>query len=133
MSRKPRLLSRSLTLVLGLAAVQAAAPQEAAPPVLGFTAESGTRQLALESQYDSSLDASNLEEWMRYITSKPIYTGSPHNKETADWMVEQFAAVLSASPACGNRVSFSGRIELPAGAAGLHNAHSAGEKLHAGG
>ena len=90
MSRKPRLLSRSLTLVLGLAAVQAAAPQEAAPPVLGFTAESGTRQLALESQYDSSLDASNLEEWMRYITSKPIYTGSPHNKETADWMVEQF-------------------------------------------
>jgi N-acetylated-alpha-linked acidic dipeptidase len=44
----------------------------------------------LESQYDSSLDASNLEEWMRYITSKPIYTGSPHNKETADWMVEQF-------------------------------------------
>ncbi|NNM35021.1 MAG: folate hydrolase, partial [Gemmatimonadetes bacterium] len=27
---------------------------------------------------------------MEYIVSKPIYTGSPHNKETADWMVEQF-------------------------------------------
>ena len=89
MARKSRLLSRSLTVALALAAAQAVSPQEAAPP-LGFTAESGRRQLELESQYDSYLDASNLEEWMRYITSKPVYTGSPHNKETADWMVEQF-------------------------------------------
>jgi N-acetylated-alpha-linked acidic dipeptidase len=90
MSRKSRLLSRSLILALGMAAVQAAAPQQATPPILGFTAASGTRQLELESQYDSSLDVGNLEEWIRYITSKPVYTGSPHNKETTDWMVEQF-------------------------------------------
>ena len=90
MSRKSRLLSRSLTLALGMAAVQAAAPQQATPPILGFTAASSARQLELESQYDASLDVGNLEEWMRYITSKPVYTGSPHNKETADWMVEQF-------------------------------------------
>jgi N-acetylated-alpha-linked acidic dipeptidase len=65
------------------------APQEATR-ILGFTSEASARQLALEARYDSFMDAANLEEWMRYITSKPIYTGSPHNKETAEWMVEQF-------------------------------------------
>ena len=90
MTRPTRLLTRSLIVLLTLVTLQAAAPRQATSPMLGFTAESGTAQLELESRFDSYLDAGNLEEWMRYITSKPVYTGSPHNKETADWMVEQF-------------------------------------------
>ena len=58
--------------------------------LLGFTPESAAEQLELERTFDSHITADNMAEWMEYITSKPIYVGSPHNKETADWMVEQF-------------------------------------------
>ncbi len=58
--------------------------------MLGFTAEGAAGQRALEARLDQIVRAENMDEWMRYIVSKPIYTGSPHNKETADWMVEQF-------------------------------------------
>jgi N-acetylated-alpha-linked acidic dipeptidase len=58
--------------------------------LLGFTPESAARQLELERTFDSHITADNMAEWMEYITSKPIYVGSPHNKETADWMVERF-------------------------------------------
>lgn len=69
----------------------AAAPQAVDDdPILGFTPESSEVQRALEARFDEQLDADNLRDWMEYIVSKPIYTGSPHNKETADWMVEQF-------------------------------------------
>ena len=59
-------------------------------PILGFTPESSEVQRALEARFDEQMNADNLRDWMEYIVSKPIYTGSPHNKETADWMVEQF-------------------------------------------
>ena len=90
MVRTSRFLTRSLVFTLALLELQGASAQEASKAVLGFTPESATRQLELESLYDSHLDADNLEEWMRYIVSKPIYTGSPHNRETAYWMIEQF-------------------------------------------
>jgi|AP95_1055475.scaffolds.fasta_scaffold01218_3 N-acetylated-alpha-linked acidic dipeptidase len=90
MARSSRRPLRSLTFSAAILALLAASPQQVAPPMLGFTAESGAAQLDLEARFDEQLDVNNLEEWMRYITSKPIYTGSPHNRETALWMVEQF-------------------------------------------
>ena len=67
-----------------------AQPTALATPILGFTAENATRQLEIEAQLDARVSGDNLDEWMQYFVSKPIYTGSPHNKATADWMVEQF-------------------------------------------
>ncbi len=90
MSRFVPARPRAAILALAAVALLAATPQQVAPPILGFTPESSAAQLDLERRYDAELRAENLEEWMRYIVSKPIYTGSPHNKETADWMVEQF-------------------------------------------
>lgn len=58
--------------------------------LLGFTADATRKQLELEARFDDHLDADNLRNWMQYFTSKPIYVGSPHNKETAEWMVERF-------------------------------------------
>ncbi len=58
--------------------------------ILGFTAQGTAAQRVLEAQYDTELDADNLRDRMEYIVSKPIYAGSPHNKETGEWMVEQF-------------------------------------------
>jgi N-acetylated-alpha-linked acidic dipeptidase len=79
-----------LSATVLLAATPASETPQESTRILGFTSGSSADQLALEARYDSFMDASNLEQRMRYITSKPIYTGSPHNKETADWMVEQF-------------------------------------------
>ncbi|MDE0731333.1 MAG: hypothetical protein OSB36_10440, partial [Longimicrobiales bacterium] len=62
MVQTSRLLTRSLILTLALLELQGASAQEAPKPVLGFTPESAARQLELESQYDSHLDADNLEE-----------------------------------------------------------------------
>ncbi len=56
----------------------------------GFTADGTAAQRVLEARYDTELSADNLRERMEYIVSKPIYVGSPHNRETADWMVEHF-------------------------------------------
>ncbi len=81
---------RFVSAVFALMLIAAARPQTAATPMLGFSAENAERQADMEAQFDAQLNAGNLEEWMRYIVSKPIYTGSPHNKETAEWMVEQF-------------------------------------------
>jgi N-acetylated-alpha-linked acidic dipeptidase len=65
-------------------------PRPLNPPILGFTAATAEQQLELESRFDALLSAENLRDWMQMITAEPIYVGSPHNKEMADWMVEQF-------------------------------------------
>lgn len=82
-------LPASAIALAAAVALLAAAPQEP-ELVLGFTPETSAAQRDLEARYDQALSADNLRDWMEYIVSKPIYVGSPHNKETADWMVEQF-------------------------------------------
>lgn len=86
-----RFMTGSLPVLVLVSLLLALTPlQGADDPIFGFTAESAAEQHRLEASFDSRLDAGDLEEWMRYIISKPIYVGSPHNKATADWMVEQF-------------------------------------------
>ena len=83
---------RRHTLGAGLLALLTTAflPVPAADdPIFGFDAEGAAAQHALEARFDALIDADQLREWMEYIISKPIYVGAPHNKETADWMVEQ--------------------------------------------
>ncbi len=84
-------LAAFASLLAGFAAVPAVAQDaEENGSVLGFTPGSSAAQRDLEARYDEALSADNLREWMQYIVSAPIYVGSPHNKATADWMVEQF-------------------------------------------
>ena len=83
-SRYPILIS-----VLAVSSV-AFTPRPLSPPMLGFTAETAAQQLKLESRFDALLSAENLRDWMQLATVEPIYVGSPHNKEMADWMVERF-------------------------------------------
>ena len=76
----------------GTAARGASAAQSARDggPIPGFTAEGTGAQREIEARFDAELSEDNLREWMEYIVSEPIYVGSPHNKATADWMVERF-------------------------------------------
>lgn len=80
-----------LVVVAALALFSLAlAPKPLTPPMLGFTEETAEQQLQLESRFDALLRVENLREWMQLATVEPIYVGSPHNKEMADWMVERF-------------------------------------------
>jgi N-acetylated-alpha-linked acidic dipeptidase len=57
---------------------------------LGFRADEGARQLQRESTFDSYLDARNLEQWMRQMTTRPHHAGSPKAKENADFIAGLF-------------------------------------------
>jgi N-acetylated-alpha-linked acidic dipeptidase len=64
-------------------------PQEV-KPLLGFSAAAAADQYALEARFDAAMEAGNLRNWMERLTAKPFYTGSPYNKEMADWVAQQF-------------------------------------------
>ncbi len=58
--------------------------------IQGFTQESAKTEHALETQYDSYLKASNLDQWMKYLSAHPHHLGSAMGKQYAEWMRDQF-------------------------------------------
>lgn len=58
--------------------------------IMGFTEEGSKAQLQLETDYDKLLKASNLDEWMKYLSAKPHHVGSPYDKEVVDFVAAQF-------------------------------------------
>jgi N-acetylated-alpha-linked acidic dipeptidase len=64
--------------------------QSVSPVMLGFSAEAARAQYVLESRFDEALDPENLRAWMKRITARPHHLGSPHNKENAEFIAEQF-------------------------------------------
>lgn len=40
-------------------------------PIMGYTQESSSKQLALEAQMDLMVNANNLDNWMQYMSDKP--------------------------------------------------------------
>ena len=58
--------------------------------IFGFTAESSATQRALETMFDSHVRASNMDAWNKRMSSAPNHVGTPHTKENAEWMAEQF-------------------------------------------
>jgi N-acetylated-alpha-linked acidic dipeptidase len=47
-------------------------------------------QLALEEQLDAQLDKSNIQAWIKKMSEKVHYVGTPFGRENAEFMVEQF-------------------------------------------
>ena len=58
--------------------------------LIGFTDTHSDAQLAREVTYDSMLDAGNLRDWMKRMTSKPQQVGSPQGKENAEFVRDLF-------------------------------------------
>lgn len=56
----------------------------------GFTPESGKAQLDRESQFTQQLNAENLREWSRHMTTRPHNVGSPKAKENAEYIAGLF-------------------------------------------
>jgi N-acetylated-alpha-linked acidic dipeptidase len=75
---------------LALCALALTPQAQEAPPILGFSPAAAAEQHALEARFDQRLDADNLRDWMRRLTARPFWTGSPYNREMAEWTAEQF-------------------------------------------
>ncbi len=58
--------------------------------LLGFGSESSAAQRAREERFDASLDAANLDRWMKHLSAHPHPVGSPWGKANAEWMLERF-------------------------------------------
>ncbi|MDZ4701295.1 MAG: M28 family metallopeptidase [Rhodothermales bacterium] len=59
-------------------------------PILGFKPENVAGQRALETEFDSHMDAANLDTWMKTLTSRPHHVGSPGSKANAEFVAAKF-------------------------------------------
>lgn len=58
--------------------------------LMGFTDASAAKQVDWEKTFDAQLTASNLDTWMKYLTSHPHHVGSPQDKLNADYLAALF-------------------------------------------
>ena len=56
--------------------------------ILGYNASDSSAQRALEAQLDASINAGEMDEWLRRMSSEPHHVGSPKSKENAEFIAE---------------------------------------------
>lgn len=83
--------ARSLVVPISVVVALAATPRtQEAPPLLGFSPSAAAEQYEMEARFDDQLEAEHLREWMRTLTAEPFWTGSPYNREMAEWTADRF-------------------------------------------
>tara|TARA_R110002167_G_scaffold47967_1_gene141776 strand:+ start:75991 stop:78204 length:2214 start_codon:yes stop_codon:yes gene_type:complete len=68
----------------------AAIPIQAQTPLLGFDAAGAASQRALEQEFDSHLDAGDLDAWLREMSRTPHHVGSARGREVVEYIAEHF-------------------------------------------
>lgn len=58
--------------------------------VIGFSSESTAEQLKLESAFEKSLNATNLDNWMQRMAAEPHWVGTKYGEDNAKWIQKQF-------------------------------------------
>ena len=58
--------------------------------ITGFTIENAAKQTDWEKQFDTQLDAKNLDTWMQFLSSHPHHVGSPQDKLNAEYIASLF-------------------------------------------
>jgi len=81
-------LSNLIKITAVLAATTVVA--NAAEVIRGFTDENSDNQYALEAELDKRINIQNMDDWMKYMTSKPHATGQPFDKEVAEFIASKF-------------------------------------------
>lgn len=66
------------------------APGGAQEPLLGFDERAGAAQHRLEARYDSHIDARDIDEWIRFMSSEPHHVGSRKGRENVEYMRRLF-------------------------------------------
>jgi N-acetylated-alpha-linked acidic dipeptidase len=59
-------------------------------PILGFRPDRVADQRAIESRFDTHLDAANLRAWMKTMSARPHHVGSPGSKANAEFVAAKF-------------------------------------------
>jgi N-acetylated-alpha-linked acidic dipeptidase len=76
--------------VLVLSNSTAAVSDELNPSMLGFTASDASAESALEKQFDRQLNPRDLRNWLELMSAEPNQVGSPHDRQNAQFMLQQF-------------------------------------------
>lgn len=87
------MVCRSLRVLVILALVNSVFAQSAgigSATLMGFSNAGSSSQRALEARFDSYLKPDNLRDWMKRLSARPHYLGSPYNKENAKFIAEKF-------------------------------------------
>lgn len=58
--------------------------------IFGYSPEAASAELRLEEQFDATLKASNLDEWMKHLTARPHHLGSAYGKHDAEYIRDLF-------------------------------------------
>jgi N-acetylated-alpha-linked acidic dipeptidase len=59
-------------------------------PMMGFTVEGAAAERSLERRFDERLDPKYLRGWLESMSAEPNHVGSPHDRQNADFMLQQF-------------------------------------------
>jgi N-acetylated-alpha-linked acidic dipeptidase len=70
-------------LLVGMVRVANSAPTE--KPLLGFTPDRSREERSLESRFDGSLHADDLQGWLQHLSARPHHLGSPYDKQNAEY------------------------------------------------
>src|SRR5690348_5354175 len=87
--RRSLALAASTSLAL-LAATAASSADSAAPPLFGFKPDEIAAEQALEQRFDAQLNAAELRDWLKTLSSEPNHVGSPHDKANAEMVRDLF-------------------------------------------
>ena len=68
----------------------AVSPVHAQTPLLGFDAAGAASQRTLEQEFDSHLNAGDLDAWLREMSSAPHHLGSARGLEVVEYIAEHF-------------------------------------------
>ena len=60
------------------------------PTMLGFSADAAAREQSLEQRFDAQLNAAELRDWLKQMSSEPNQVGAPHDKANAEFMLGKF-------------------------------------------
>src|SRR5215212_5301494 len=85
-------LIRSLFAIVFAASLMAQTTNVGRKSILGFAEENVPVQTALETKFDSYLNATEMLSWLKRLSARPHHLGSPYNKENADFIASQFRA-----------------------------------------
>ncbi|MFI5133753.1 MAG: transferrin receptor-like dimerization domain-containing protein [Chitinophagales bacterium] len=61
-----------------------------AQKMMGFTDANAAKQADWEKQFDAQMNASDQDEWMKFLSSHPHHVGSPQDKANAEYMANLF-------------------------------------------
>ena len=89
MNRSAKTLALSISLISGLASTQSLL---AAETLLGFDAAGSAAQRALEADFDSRIDAREMEAWLRDLSFEPHHVGSPKGYANTQRLAELFTS-----------------------------------------